>query len=309
MKHNITFNTRKFLEDSNIDHTDTGQKATKNRIQVHCPFCVGSKNFHLGIHVSNAYANCWRCGPHSMLETIRELLHVSWREAYKIMDEYQDTSNIKTSITSARITGNKLIFKGLLEPLKKIHRDYLIHERQFNPDELTSTWGIQSIGPIGDFKHRIYIPIYYRGVIVSYQCRSIVKGDHIIRYLTCKPEHETVFHKSILYGLDYVASDKVLVVEGVTDVWRMGPGTVATFGIEYMKEQVYQLSKFKEIFILFDPEPTAQKQAEKLANELSFMKGCTPYIIDIKNTGASDPGTLEQKIADQMMLDIMRGTL
>ena len=306
MNNKISFNTKLFLESYQIEHTDMGQKATKNRIQVHCPFCVGSKNFHLGIHVTDAYANCWRCGPHSLLSTIKELLHTSWREAYQIVDEFADIGNVKI-IHNVRKTNDKLVLPGLIEPLKDRHKKY-IKERGYNPEDIEKTWNIQSVGPVGASAHRIYIPIYYRGMPVSYQCRSIIKRDDVVRYLTCAPEKEKVFHKSILYGLDYVQSDTILVVEGVTDVWRMGPGTVATFGIEYMKEQVFQLSKFKKVYIMFDSEPTAQKQASKLANELAFMKNCEPYIINIGNL-AKDPGELKQPDADDIMLNVIRGTI
>jgi len=38
----------------------------------------------------------------------------------------------------------------------------------------------------------------------------------------------------------------------------MGIGAVATFGIKYSETQVNLLSKFKRVFLLFDPEDQAQ---------------------------------------------------
>jgi len=303
----ITFNAKAFLQAVHIDHTDVGPKATKNRVQVHCPFCPGSKNFHLGIHVTNAYANCWRCGPHSLISTIRELLHITWKEVYSIIEEYGDISSIKTS-KHIKVSGSKLVLPGLIEPLKNKHRKYLI-ERHFDPDDIINTWNVQSVGPVGRCSHRIYIPIYYRGEVVSYQCRSTQKGNDIVRYITCDRDKETVFHKSILYGLDYAISDNVAVVEGATDTWRLGPGSLATFGMEFMKEQIYQLSRFKKVYLMYDPEPAAIRQAEKMANELAFMGKCEPYVIDIKTLGVEDPGDLDQRDANELMLDITRGTL
>jgi len=302
----ITFNARAFLQDTRIDCTETGQKATKNRINVHCPFCTGSRKFHLGIHLTNAYANCWRCGPHSLLSTIKALLHVSWGEVYKIVDEYSDVSGVRVAKYDRTNRNSTIVLPGVLEPLKRIHTTYL-EGRNFNPDDIINTWNIQSVGPTGMCKHRIFIPIQYRGDIVSYQCRSVVQGDNILRYITCPPDKEVIFHKSILYGLDSVISDTIVVVEGVTDAWRLGAGAVCTFGTNYMKEQVYQLSKYKYVFILFDPETAAQRQAEKLANELAFLKKCEPFILDIKSLGVDDPGTLRQSDADELMRDIMVG--
>lgn len=301
----ISFNALAFLKDNRIDHTTTGQKATKNRVQVHCPFCIGSKKYHLGIHLSDAYANCWRCGPHSILKVVKELLHVSWSETYKIIEQYGDVSSVKIQ-KHDRVHASEVVLPDLLEPLKTAHAKYLIG-RGFTPEGLVNTWGIQSTGPAGDYKHRIFIPIYYRNRVVSFQCRSISTNENVVRYLTCPPEKEAIFHKSILYGIDNVISDTIVVVEGVTDAWKLGAGAVATFGINYMKEQVYQISRYKNVYIMFDPEKTAQRMAEKLGNELAFMNNCNVNILDIKDTGVEDPGSLPQKEAEQIMFEILTG--
>jgi len=305
-EHIITFNAMSFLKDAHIEHTNQGQKATKNRVQVHCPFCTGSRKYHLGIHLTHGYANCWRCGPHSILSTITKLLHVSWSEAYKIIDEYKDVGNVKV-VKSSRIINENVKIPCVLEPLKDRHKKY-IADRDFDVDNIVSTWGVQSTGPLSIYKHRIFIPIFYRGEIVSYQCRYTGNDEDVSRYLTCKPTDEKVFHKSILYGLDNAVSDTIVVVEGATDAWRLGPGAVATFGTNYMPEQVYQISKYKYVYLLFDPEKTAAKQGEKLGNELAFLN-CEVELLDMSSTGYSDPGSMSQDDANGLMADIFRGTL
>lgn len=305
----ITFNAKAFLNSAHIEYVTEGPKTTKNRINVHCPFCTGSRKYHLGIHVTDGYANCWRCGSHSILKVIRALLNTTWNETYKILDEFKDVSNIKVTYIEKNYNNSEVILPGVIEPLKDIHQNYLYNIRNFDPLDIMNTWDIKSVGPTGMCKHRIFIPIYYRNQLVSYQCRSIISKVGIHRYITCPPKKEKIFHKSILYGLDYAISDTVVVVEGVTDVWRLGAGAVGTFGINYMKEQVFQLSKYKNIYIIFDPEKQAQKQAEKLASELSFLKSRNVYIIDISKTGAEDPGSLIQNEANTMMSDIMTGVI
>lgn len=299
-----TFNALQFLRDSRIDHTTEGQKATRNRVQVHCPFCTGSRNYHLGIHVVHAYANCWRCGPHSIPEVIRELLHVSWREAYAIMEEYEHVGGVRLYQPKR----NKIVSKKLVTPtgltfLRKTHGEYLRDVRKFKPLDLVKQWGVQSTGLIGKYKNRIYIPINLRTQPVSYQCRSVKKVE-AVRYMTCEPDKEQVFHKHTLYGIDNVNSDTVVVCEGVTDVWRLGVGAVATFGITYDKMQAFQLARFTNIYILYDIEPQAQKQAEKLANDISMLNGKANVFIAQHGFGDKDPGDLTQEQADEFMFNV-----
>ncbi len=111
-------------------------------------------------------------------------------------------------------------------------------------------------------------------------------------------EKEARHHKACLYGLDQVPGETVVIVEGITDVWRLGVGSVATFGIKYTKTQVLLLKRFKRRAILFDSaDSQAQEQAEKLAKELSAFSGETiSLIIDAK-----DPGTMSPKDAQDLM--------
>jgi hypothetical protein len=91
-------------------------------------------------------------------------------------------------------------------------------------------------------------------------------------------------------------------VEGATDVWRLGVGAVAVLGIDWKKEQVAILKNFSRRFVMFDPEPLAQKRAEKLAESLSLYGGETEVITGLK----CDPGDLPQDEADQIMKELSK---
>jgi hypothetical protein len=64
--------------------------------------------------------------------------------------------------------------------------------------------------------------------------------------------------------------DTALVLEGVTDVWRMGDGAVATMGDKWTSKQLHLLKNLKRCFILFDAEEEAQENADKLGHNLSI---------------------------------------
>lgn len=294
----LTFNAQQFLKDYNIDRTLQHPHCTANRINIHCPFCAGSKDYHLGIHVTNAYGNCWRCGPHSIIEIVHALLNIQWREAYKIVDEYKNIAGIKVAAKAKFINRQDTkIPQGLVE-LEDRHKKYII-SRKFDPKILQDTWGIKSTGIVGAYCHRIFIPIMYRSEIVSYQCRT--PFDNVeLRYKTCEKKDEKIHHKHILYGMDNVPDDTIVVVEGVTDVWRLGPGAVSTFGLSYTKEQMYLISKYKNIFILFDNEPAAQEKAHKLANDVAYLN-LTGKVSVVNAKISGDPGDLPQEKADVLM--------
>ncbi len=45
--------------------------------------------------------------------------------------------------------------------------------RNFDPNYLVSEWGLLSTGVLGEFKFRILAPVYFKGQLVSYQCRDL----------------------------------------------------------------------------------------------------------------------------------------
>lgn len=89
------------------------------------------------------------------------------------------------------------------------------------------------------------------------------------------------------------------MVEGLTDTWRMGPQCFGTFGIEVRREQLNFLSLFRHVFWLFDDDPQAQKQAQKLCQELRMVTKSD--VLSIKG----DPGELQQDEANHLSRNIL----
>lgn len=184
--------------------------------------------------------------------------------------------------------------------LQPKHRDYLIG-RNFDPDLLERIYGLKGTGPLGDYKFRIIAPVILDGKMVSYQGRDVT-GKSDLRYKACPLDLEVIHHKHTLYGVDLVKGGSVVVVEGITDVWRLGPGAVATFGTGFTKQQANMImQKFKRVYLLFDPEPKAQQVAEELSWVLSNV-GVESYIIDLGS--GTDPGDMKQDDADNLMKEL-----
>jgi DNA primase len=156
-------------------------------------------------------------------------------------------------------------------PLQSIHLNYLTRRGFANPDQLAKQWGLRGTGPIGEYKFRIIAPIDYNGRMVSYQGRDVT-GKSPLRYKACPKEKELMNHKHTLYGMDKATQESVIVVEGIVDVWKLGPGAVATYGTQFTWQQVTLLARrWKRRYIAFDAD--AQGQAMKLANTLSTLSG------------------------------------
>jgi len=296
----------KLYEDFGISYQPGGHKhVSLGWVGIPCPFCSGHSGFHLGycIDDSSKFAgrySCWRCGGgKNVVHVLSIVLKLDENSIYPILKKYQvDGSYIPYQKKERKSRKECKLPSGTTE-LQKQHIRYL-ENRNFDPEKIKDIWKIKGTGPIGNFNHRIIIPIYHQNKLVSYQGRDITDKSKM-KYKACPADLESREHKTCLYGLGLVKSDSVVICEGVTDVWRLGPSSVATFGIKFTLAQVKLLLPFKKIFILFDPELTAIEQAEKLANCLSDGNR-EVIIIDLKN---EDPGEMNQNDADNLMKELL----
>jgi len=298
----MNFDFESFCQDNSVDHSTEGSKHTSpGWIQMECPFCSGNPGHHLGFNIVKGYFNCWRCGFHPMDKVVSSILNCSTAHAKSVIKNYRGEPSPPTAKKEDVKRASKLVLPIGCDALYERHFIYLA-KRQFNGKKLASTWNLLGTGPVGPYKFRIIAPIYHMNRMVSYQGRDIT-GKSPLRYKACKKEDEVRDHKHCLYGLNKVDGDSVVVVEGITDVWRLGPGAVATFGIEYTPVQVSLLKKFKNAFILFDTaDPQAVTQAFNLGEELNAF-GVEVEVIEI--TGSEDPASMPQREADILMKELL----
>jgi DNA primase len=279
---------KNLLNDYNIPYTISGKNTKRGWINIKCPVCDDISN-HGGINLQNNYYHCWKCGHHKLEYVIAKILSISKSEALELIEKYSNTIKINDTTKKEKINNKKCIFPKTI-PLIDKHKKYLL-SRNYDPDKIETLWDIKSTTNIGDYKNRIFIPIYFNKRIVSFTTRSISNND-AVRYKSCKLENEEIHHKNILYGLDYVKNRKAILVEGAFDTWRVGYGAIATFGTSYTKEQLKLLIKEIDIlFILFDKD--AFKIAKKLYTDLYTLM-LHVEIIKLAES-IKDPGELLDK--------------
>lgn len=258
------------LDQLHIEYITEGHRHVRpGWVGLDCPFCgKDTRKWHLGYSIENHYTKCWRCGFHSAIDVLIEYTEYSFTECKKLLSEIEVTRTPRKE----KPKGKLILPKGIGK-LQLSHRRYL-RRRGFNVTELQQLWKISGIGIASKLGWRIFIPIIYRGRVVSWTTRSISKDKNILRYVSASPTEESIPHKDLLYGQDY-ARDTILINEGPTDVWKIGPGAVATLGVNYSKEQLQKMILFKKRIVCFDSDKLAQIRANKLCDDLSAFPGET----------------------------------
>jgi len=94
-----------------------------------------------------------------------------------------------------------------------------------------------------------------------------------------------------------------MVVEGITDVWRLGDGCCATFGTKVRLAQVRLLAEYSQVFFVYDGEAQAQALARKLCRALSGMGVQAENIL----LDGGDPGDMEQDEAQKLKQELLGG--
>lgn len=286
-----------FLNTYGIHWTNEGSDSSPGFVNISCPFC-GDEKEHGGFSLHNNYYNCWRCGFHPIEEVIQNLVGVDYWESKKIIKEFSGAySSVPFSQLEKKALAKSVELPKNAKNLSFRHRRYL-ERRRFDPDYLIKKYDIKGTNHIGNYSHRIIIPIYFQRKLISFQGRDITNRAKL-RYKVCAKKNEVIHHKHILYNIDRANKDRVLVVEGVFDVWRLGSNCVATFGTSILKQQIYLLSKFNKVFFLMDED--AEEIAEKIGYELS---GLNTKVEVIKLNGVGDPSDLSFMEAQQLKKEL-----
>jgi DNA primase len=290
----------KFLETYNIPHNTSGKNVGKDFVGVKCPFC-DDPSTHGGFNLSKSYYTCLKCGYHNLTKAVKVLVGVNYQQAKQIINEFKSRgaeSIYHPNELPATEPTNVCSLPAFAAPLESFHKTYL-KKRNFNPDKLIKEWRLIGTGFNGDYAMRIIAPIYFNNQLVSYQGRDITNESEL-RYKACAKKDEVIHHKNILYGIDKVKSDKCIVVEGITDVWRLGPGAVATFGTGFTNEQVLLLAeRFEKVWFLFDINFKAIQASFKIERMLNGL-GIKSDIIPLP-TGIEDPAELTDEQAKRIM--------
>jgi len=277
---------RDFLRKHNVQfHEGGGHRHVRSGwIGVDCPYCgPGSGKFHLGFELATGRCVCWKCGRFPPGKVLARITGASLPEAIEVVSGAG--GGLRSPQRPETSQGRYRCPKGL-QALTGPYRRYL-QDRGLNPRVIEDIWGLRATGLRGPLSWRLWIPVELGGRPVTWTTRAIGEGVEP-RYRAADPGDEDVPLKHTLYGADY-AGPAVIVVEGMVDVWSIGPGAVGLFGTKYSPQQVALLGRYPVRTICLDGD--AQKQGRRLASELEAMPGQT-NLVELES--GNDPNEAEE---------------
>jgi DNA primase len=265
------------LSELGIDFKSDGKNVGANDINVDCPFCEHEK--HLGISKTGA-VNCWVCEftdldrRPSLPYILSRLCGLPMSEIKGVLKEYGWEEDARFS-KAADSQPDKCFIPNTYE-IKPGSKAYTYLKSRGFGQETIDTYKLRYF-PESDkyYGSRIFIPVIHNGKTVTYTARSF--SDSHPRYKNASIKASSMRTKSVLYNYDLAkAHDRAFLLEGVTDVWRMGTDSMSVFRSALSGEQRNLILRagFKQLDIIFDPKATAR--AYSAAENLS------PFIKTIK---------------------------
>lgn len=284
------YDIRDYLDEAGIPYSESGKNISQNWIGMSCPFCDDQSN-HLGINLNSKAFSCFRCGAKgTAVKLIMTLEGKSYSTIIEKLKPFMraERKNYGTAPTSG-ITTHELekYYETVSENLGTYGSEFLTG-RNFDAKFLELRYRLRNGRISTDQQYRIVVPYFIGNHLCTFSGRDFT-GKQSIPYKHCPISKSVKPPKELLYNIDS-CKDTAIVVEGVFDVFRIGSGCVAVSGIQYTRNQVYILSKFKRIFILFDPEPEAQARARQLGTDLGFCNASVEIITGID----TDPGDMKE---------------
>lgn len=293
------------LNQLNIPYWTSGKNNVEGCLTIHCPCCPEDDpdpSRHGNLNPETGSYSCWRCKGSHPAVVIARAGRISVTAASNLIRKYK--TGIAVSKKLEVQMAESISLPGSPIP-QDVHRKYL-EGRGFDIDELCFYRGIKFTGMMEkwngvDWGFRIIIPVYDRkNNLVSFQGRALFKQQEP-RYLFPPKERQVRDCKTLLYGAEICKLDEpVIVVEGVMDAWKLGPGAVCTFGSSVTSEQVYELSRYRKVYLAFDNEPAAKEHALEVAKQLSSL-GTEAFLVDT-DFGENEDGSVKD-VGDLSLFD------
>jgi hypothetical protein len=274
--------------------------------QVCCPRCTDTRyrlyiNHRWGIRDEAGRINLWLAICYNencfSAHAARSELYDDLQEATGALRKAKVREGIKVDLDAIVVVPPGPVTR--LDHLPATHpaNTYLAN-RFYDPEQLGRVYGVgycqDSLYYLA--RHRIYAPIFMKGILRGWQVRHV--GDLDWKDKSNPPKWWSCPHMKrghIMYNLDIAKTYKTgVATEGPGDVWNFGPMSIATFGESMSRthEKMF-VSAFRKHsgVLLYDPEAMVKKKTELLAERLSdaIQGGCAPVKLP-----SGDPGSLDR---------------
>jgi len=286
------FQVLQWLQSVRYPYAHEGKNISKSKdwIGIPCPFCITpDHSYHCGINLYAKTIKCWRCGTKgTIIKLVMKLQRVNFNDAAMTITRFSRKSQLDTQVEHH----NKKQFKlplGTYDEILEPQRKYLI-DRNFDPEFIQKKYGIKSIGPISTpgFANRILIPYFYGNQIVTYTSRDITNNNERERYRTCPEDIAIMNVDQLLYNI-HTIRDIAVIVEGPTDVWRMGDNFAAMGSLVWNSERLILLKQCKQVFVWPDSGNREKNLWSILAHSIATIVPDVRFV----ELSEGDPGDLD----------------
>ncbi|QDU01966.1 DNA primase [Gimesia chilikensis] len=305
---------------------------------VNCPFCSDTRK---RLSICNIWAerdqktnddmlHLAKCHNESCLATreMQKQLHAIVYPNGKFSRSIPESTQI---LKSAPLSVPKSIVKlpegkDLREVSSSNRAIRYLESRGFDMDELAETWEVKYC-PVNQSERpffngsRILIPVYRpcenpfaKGLtsdveLAGWQARQVKAENDRPKYYTSRGMKKN----EVLYGLRQAINTlgTIVVVEGVTDVWRYGPGAVALLGKSVSLRQAKLLNRhFMERPIVIILDRDASDDAKKVQTTILQARrergDWAPVRICQLPSDSEDPGDCTRDKLHQMVTEVIR---
>jgi len=287
------FDVKAWLDARGVSYDEEGKNISYGWIGMECPFC-NDPSTHFGVNVEDKFFSCWVCGVQGrMPKLVQKIDGVNYAKVYDTIEEFSTAPIRRKKVARRRKTENilppeaEVILRGR-EPL--LVRRYF--EKRSFPLSLCQERGLL-FSEFGEYMLSLIIPVELDHEVVTFQSLDLT-GLRDVKYRSCPAEKSARSVKESVYNIDVAKGQKqIIVMEGVTDVWRVGDCGVGIFGKVVTEAQLLILLEVvgpdKMIKVLLDAD--AKKESWRTYEKLHAIFDTVKLV----HLGAGDPGNLTQR--------------
>lgn len=265
-----------YLSSVGIDYRTEGKNVGRKCVGICCPFCQ-DESYHLGIFRDHKNWKCFRCHKGgSFSDLLRVLFPDDW---YSRLNElgtptfHEGTAKdqiqamirgVDRTVESVEQVFSLPFSVPVLETVRRQHMllDAFLTERNI-PTEICKYYSA-GVALVGRYMNRLVIPVPKGNKLVGFQARDMT-GKAEVKY-DSPPESQ---HKQVLYPYYNIQpGERVILVEGPLDAWRMGFGSVCSFGTSLTDGQKRMLYSYRPSEVIFAWDELAYWKAREAAREL-----------------------------------------
>jgi hypothetical protein len=291
------FDVKAYLDNKKILYSIGGDNVAYGWVGVRCIYCSDHAN-HLGINLRTKQTHCFKCGAGGdILRFVQDLENISFSATLIRAREFESIK--KKEEVKIRESKGKVEFPSTFRYLEKKNLPIVVKEylktRRFKKD-LISDYKLGYCEG-GFYEHYMIVPIILDGKVVSWQAvDATLKGR--LRYIDCPKDKGIMFNKQLVYGIDGFKHKQAILVEGLTDKWRVGGEGLGLFGKgtkDQMTLMVERLSRELQIKVMLDPDAT--REGKRFASELVAVFKRVRFI---KLLGDKDPADLSDEEMEEI---------